>query len=86
MDELSWRAKLAKSNINILNIDGHRWYFEFMYRPRPGQIKWSKTWADVPYTHDNLTSSDSTDDDYADNMNADAVREMVNKLRRELES
>ncbi len=44
MDELSWRARLAKSNINILNIDDERWYYEFMYRPKPGQIKWCKTY------------------------------------------
>lgn len=44
MDELSWRARLAKSNINILNIDDERWYYEFMYHPRPGQTKWCKTY------------------------------------------
>lgn len=52
MDEnMSWRAQLAKSNINILNID---WgddpcsadvYYEFMYHPNPGQTKWCKTWT-----------------------------------------
>lgn len=47
MDELSWRARLARKNINILNIDDHRWYYEFMYRPRPGQIKWCKTYLEV---------------------------------------
>lgn len=48
MDELSWRARLAKSNINILNIDDERWYYEFMYHPRPGQVKWCKTYYRVP--------------------------------------
>ena len=48
MDELSWRARLAKSNINILNIDEVRWYYEFMYHPRPGQTKWCKTYYEVP--------------------------------------
>lgn len=52
-DNLSWRAKLARSNINILNIE---WsddrmtaevFFEFMYRPYNGQIKWCKTWVPV---------------------------------------
>lgn len=47
MDEsLSWRAKLAKSNINILNIDDERWYYEFMYHPKYGQTKWCKTYMD----------------------------------------
>lgn len=53
MDEkntLSWRARLAKSNINILHIDDDRWYYEFMYHPKPGQTKWCKTYIDVaPY-------------------------------------
>lgn len=53
MDGMSWRAQLAKSNINILNIE---WgvlrkvadvYYEFMYHPRPGQTKWCKTWVTV---------------------------------------
>ena len=49
MDEtLSWRARLAKSNINILGIDGDKWYYEFMYHPRPGQTKWCKTYFDIP--------------------------------------
>ena len=49
MDEMSWRAKLAKSNINILNIvrlgDDRSLdvFFEFMYHPKPGQTKWCKT-------------------------------------------
>lgn len=53
MDELSWRAKLAKSNINILGIDFNEQhtqatvYYEFMYHPKPGQTKWCKTYAKV---------------------------------------
>lgn len=43
MDEVSWRAGLARKNINILNIDDERWYYEFAYHPRPGQTKWCKT-------------------------------------------
>ena len=43
MEDLSWRARLARKNINILNIDDERWYYEFMYHPRPGQTKWCKT-------------------------------------------
>ena len=57
MDEgLSWRARLAKSNINILNIaiertnNGiiYRWFFEFTYHPKPGTFKWCKTYIDIP--------------------------------------
>lgn len=49
MDELSWRARLARKNINILNIDDERWYFEFMYHPKPGQTKWCKTFYATHY-------------------------------------
>lgn len=49
MEELSWRAKLAKSNINILNIDKNRWYYEFMYHPYAGSTKWCKTYYEVPF-------------------------------------
>lgn len=53
MDEMSWQAKLAKSNINILNIDFNEQhtqatvYYEFMYHPKPGQTKWCKTYTNV---------------------------------------
>ena len=47
MDELSWRARLARKNINILHIDDHRWYYEFMYHPKYGQTKWCKTYLEV---------------------------------------
>lgn len=43
MDELSWRAKLAKSNINILDIKDNRIFLEFTYHPKPGTFKWCKT-------------------------------------------
>lgn len=42
-ETLSWRARLAKRNINVLNIDDERWYYEFMYHPYPGSTKWCKT-------------------------------------------
>lgn len=47
MDEMSWRARLARGNINILGVDDERWYYEFMYHPRPGQVKWCKTFLEV---------------------------------------
>lgn len=52
MEELSWRARLARSNINILNIDEQRWYYEFMYHPRYGQTKWCKTFLEAPLGRD----------------------------------
>lgn len=50
MDEknLSWRARLAKSNINILSVDQNKWYIEFTYHPRPGTFKWCKTFFSFP--------------------------------------
>lgn len=53
MDELSWRARLAKSNINILNVEFNEAgteatvYYEFMYHPKLGQTKWCKTYTKV---------------------------------------
>ena len=45
MDEtnLSWRAKLAKANINILDIHDCTIFVEFTYHPKPGVFKWCKT-------------------------------------------
>ena len=45
MDEsLSWRAKLAKSNINILDIHDNMVFLEFTYHPYSGgPFKWCKT-------------------------------------------
>ena len=43
MDELSWRAKLAKANINILDIHDEKIFLEFTYHPKPGVFKWCKT-------------------------------------------
>ena len=79
MDEMSWRARLARKNINILNIDDDTWYYEFMYRPRPGQIKWCKTFCVVPFT----LSVNPTDTDL--DCNARHLEEEVLSLRKELE-
>lgn len=48
MDEKSWRAKLAKSNINIIGIDKENkiLYLEFSYRSAPGRPqRWAKTFC-----------------------------------------
>lgn len=55
-ENLSWRARLAKANINILNITLmktdhgviNRWFVEFTYHPKPGTFKWCKTYIDIP--------------------------------------
>lgn len=86
MDELSWRAKLAKSNINILNVDGRRWYYEFMYHPYHGSTKWSKTYFDVPYEYSSVAPYGSEDNEWVDEENAEALRKEVFKLRKELEA
>lgn len=43
MEELSWQAKLARSNINILDIHDSLIFLEFTYHPKPGTFKWVKT-------------------------------------------
>ena len=72
MDEMSWRARLARSNINILNIDDERWYYEFMYHPYPGQTKWCKTFLLVKQGRDPEAVSHE-------------LEREVSNLRRELE-
>ena len=47
MDGMSWQARLARKNINILNIDDERWYYEFMYHPYQGSTKWCKTFYET---------------------------------------
>jgi len=52
---LSWRARLARANVNILKVDllntehgvVYRWFFEFTYHPKPGTFKWCKTYYDI---------------------------------------
>lgn len=97
MDEnLSWRAKLAKSNINILDVTMvktdhgiiNRWFIEFTYHPKPGTFKWCKTYIDI---------SQKIEDDednplawrYVDQPVDDMVQIIMDKvleLRKELEA
>lgn len=86
MDGMSWRARLAKSNINILNIDENRWYYEFMYHPRPGQTKWCKTFYELKDGRDkvNMLTTGTTVMDTTDNI-AERLADEVLKLRKELE-
>lgn len=97
MDEdLSWRAKLARANINILSVsitreptcedpnsyhEVARWYYEFMYHPRPHQTKWSKTFfCPTPETTPPGT------DPFSFNQIAPLIERQVATLRRELEN
>lgn len=43
MDDMSWRARLAKSNINLLDIHDGMVFLEFTYHPKAGVFKWCKT-------------------------------------------
>ena len=88
MDEMSWRAQLAKSNINILNIEWGNLrkvadvYYEFMYHPYHGQTKWCKTWTTVrgKVDEDSGISLEVTDLDILDALKGDVL-----ELRKELE-
>ena len=97
MDEtnLSWRATLAKSNINILNITMirtgkgvmYRWFVEFTYHPKPGVFKWCKTCIDIEPVYDTyaaLNEGELVQEMSPDDM-AQTVLDKVLELRKELE-
>ena len=89
-DNLSWRAQLARSNINILNITWNKdqtvvdVFFEFMYRPYNGQIKWCKTWVQVPGR-----VVDGWDEEWQEAVSGEEIAQVLRdetlKLRKELE-
>lgn len=89
-ENLSWQARLAKRNINILNTarQGDKdldVYYEFMYHPKYGQTKWCKTMThvsgkEVEITDGNFETLPVTGDDIAESLSEEALR-----LRRELE-
>ena len=88
MDGMSWRAQLAKSNINILNIEWNNYrtvadvYYEFMYHPYHGQTKWCKTWTTIKGQADEELGIrlEVTDLDILDALKSDVL-----ELRKELE-
>lgn len=95
-ENLSWRARLAKSNINILNITLvktdhgiiNRWFVEFTYHPKPGIFKWCKTYIDIPPKLEDDENNplawryvDQTGDDMAQ-----TIMDRVLELRKELEA
>lgn len=89
MDEMSWQAKLLKSNINITKIDYDHGlvYFDFAYRPYSGvPQKWGKTVAAIEV--DELKSYNSAGElcKYIDwSKMANRIRSEVLELRKELE-
>lgn len=52
MDEMSFGARLARNNINILSVtqtnDGVAIIYEYQWRPSPGVGKWQKGLVVVP--------------------------------------
>lgn len=49
------QLKLAKANINITDITDDHILFEFPYHPRPGEVKWCKSFAirgTIKFTYD----------------------------------
>lgn len=97
MDEdLSWRAKLAKSNINILNISlvrtpqgiVNRWFVEFTYHPKPGVFKWCKTYIDIEPVYDTyaaLNEDRLEEAEFTPDEIAQKISDKVLELRKELE-
>ena len=95
-ENLSWRARLAKSNINILSVTllktsqgiTNRWYVEFTYHPKPGTFKWCKTYIDIPPVYDTyataVTNSLVQEEMSTDDM-AQIILDRVLELRKELE-
>lgn len=88
---LSWRAQLAKTNINILNLT---WnddntvvdiFYEFMYHPKLGQTKWCKTWTQS--AGDIITKEDGSEvqTEVSGNIIAKDLKREVLSLRKELE-
>lgn len=87
MDELSWRAKLAKSNINITGVDleHNLLFYDFSYRPYPGAApKWVKT-TSVPVMDTYMALNENTlMVDWEETTNR--LRNEVLALRKELEA
>ena len=90
MDEksLSWRALLAKANINILDVHDDCVFIEFTYHPKPGIFKWCKTMLSFP-GYDIVVPDDAPEKWYKVNKDrsdvAKEILEEVLKLHKELE-
>lgn len=49
------QIRLAKANINITDITEKHVLFEFPYHPRPGEVKWCKSYierGEITFKHD----------------------------------
>lgn len=94
MDEtnLSWRALLAKSNINILDVHDDCVFIEFTYHPKsgqkPGVFKWCKTMLSFP-EYDIVVPDDAPEKWYkVKNDRSDVAQQILEEvlsLRKELE-
>lgn len=86
MDELSWRAKLAKLNINITGVDLEHniLFYDFAYRPFSGATpKWVKTTTTpIIDTYKAINNKELSVDWEA---TANKLRGEVLELRKELE-
>lgn len=84
MDEgLSWRARLAKANINILGMDRRMVHIEFTYHPKPGVFKWCKTVVENRYPLGEAGDLQEYED--FQELNAQYILDEVLALRKELE-
>ena len=83
MYEKSWRARLARSNINILDLHNDKVFLEFTYHPKPGTFKWCKTYFEL-----DAPLSQASSEEYADyeEINARDILDKVLELRKELEN
>lgn len=55
------QVKLAKANINITDITDDHILFEFPYHPKPGEVKWCKSFVarrTTKYTYEDNTEVD----------------------------
>ena len=95
MDEKSWRARLARSNINILSVTPTHWIYEFTYHPKPGTFKWCKTIHEVkliPRWPEDIKGMDTNDlihlplEKQTYEEIAEDILDEVLELRKELEN
>lgn len=82
MDEMSWRARLLKSNINITHIDWDKGliFCDFAWRPYGGaNPRWGKTFVHC------IAHYPGVDTEVDWNTTSDLIRKEILALRKELE-
>ena len=85
---LSWRALLAKSNINILDVHDDCVFIEFTYHPKPGIFKWCKTMFYFPSEEVVMPEDDPVKWYKVKKDRSDVAKDILDevlKLRKELE-